>query len=307
VLDELDAVEQATARAALLAEVQTLHDIDKLHFEGGVAKTDQLAKTLGGLAKTCHQTASCLVEQGVGAEAAFVLAVKVAPSGPGRVIEVTLIDVKLGSLAAQFARTLPPGVDLSSEVRGTARLALRRFLGAGDGALAVVVSVPGAEVTIDGNPAGTSPLDAQTVGSGPHLVAVEMDGFHSQEEIVEVPLGGSRTLEVVLVPTAERLESQAFGRTLWSALAWTTIGVGALTTLTGGGVIGYAAIEAERVNQAVRDANAEHAATGVPEDVAADLQTQTDQTHLLTIAGASVAAVGLVIAAGGVVLLFMGE
>jgi len=208
----------SAVRAAVIAEVKTLHGAEKLHFEGGVEKVAAVEKALGSLLASCQAQTSCLVEQGQAAEAAFVLALRVAGVGAARTIDVALVDVGQASLDASYSRSLATEQDTAQEVSATARLALRRFLDEDAGTLTLIVTEPGANVRV----------------------------------------GGGRDVEVVLEPTPELLESRAFGRTLWAALAWSTVGVGVVTALGGGGLVGWNTLRAGEVSQAIADANAEH-------------------------------------------------
>jgi hypothetical protein len=61
------------------------------------------------------------------------------------------------------------------------------------------VSVPPAEVWLDGKSAGTTPLDL-TVSAGSHEVLFRQVGFEDRSEQVSLAAGGSQTVEATLVP-----------------------------------------------------------------------------------------------------------
>lgn len=74
---------------------------------------------------------------------------------------------------------------------------------AATGELAVTVNIPGATVSIDGAPVGTSPLDGPlALPAGPHAVAVTAEGFAPEGAQVLVTPGGRAAVALALMPSA---------------------------------------------------------------------------------------------------------
>ena len=106
------------------------------------------------------------------------------------------------------------------------------------GRIDVISDVPGAQVTIDANPAGTTPLlgPVDKISAGVHKVTVTREGFTPYEE--DVPVHYEKTTQVVVhqramskaAQRAERrrlgLEPPLYGR--W--YTWTGVAVGAVAT-----------------------------------------------------------------------------
>jgi len=70
--------------------------------------------------------------------------------------------------------------------------------GAATGSVGVTSDPQGAEVYVDGELAGTTPLSLQDVAVGPHRVRVAMDGFLENQRIVRVEAGDSVEVAVPL-------------------------------------------------------------------------------------------------------------
>jgi hypothetical protein len=69
------------------------------------------------------------------------------------------------------------------------------------GQLVVTVNVPGAAVSIDGAPAGTSPLSGPlSIAAGPHVVEASCDGFDDARVEVAVAAGRRTAAELTLLP-----------------------------------------------------------------------------------------------------------
>ena len=67
------------------------------------------------------------------------------------------------------------------------------------GTLALAVSEPGAEIAVDGRPAGTSPLARPLrVAAGAHRIRIAKPGFAPHEEEVAIGAQEDRRLEIVL-------------------------------------------------------------------------------------------------------------
>jgi len=94
------------------------------------------------------------------------------------------------------------GKSSSPQKIGTARARLKEIEGR-TGTLAIDVSEPGANVSVDDHPVGVSPLKAPVrLGAGPHRVSVTKDGFTPWTGAPNVVLGAPATVTVKLEAAA---------------------------------------------------------------------------------------------------------
>ncbi len=70
------------------------------------------------------------------------------------------------------------------------------------GQLRLTVSEPGASVTIDGEPAGTTPLAVVPIDIGRHVVKVEKSGFAAAQQTIEITGGTEQTVSLRLEPAS---------------------------------------------------------------------------------------------------------
>ncbi len=99
--------------------------------------------------------------------------------------------------------------------------------------LVVTVSAPGAEVRLDGEPVGRSPLpEALVVTPGQHAVDVKLAGYLPDHRELTLAAGEELLVDVNLVPKpSHRVEEPAISRRTLNNLAW--IGVGSALALGG--------------------------------------------------------------------------
>ena len=71
---------------------------------------------------------------------------------------------------------------------------------AGRGAVRVESRPEGARVTIDGRPAGTTPLDVADLAPGEHVVRIERDGYQGWTDTVRVVAGERLRVAASLEP-----------------------------------------------------------------------------------------------------------
>lgn len=74
--------------------------------------------------------------------------------------------------------------------------------------LSVESEPPGAAVFVDGQSLGTTPLAAQTLGSGDHRVRVAMPGYLDNSRVVSVQGGRTESLKVKLTPNKSAASMQ---------------------------------------------------------------------------------------------------
>jgi hypothetical protein len=72
--------------------------------------------------------------------------------------------------------------------------------GSGTGRISVVTQPPGAKVAVDGAAVGATPIE-QGVRTGPHVVDVTLDGFHSVRRDVDVGKDKTVALELTMTPS----------------------------------------------------------------------------------------------------------
>ncbi|HZZ84173.1 MAG TPA: PEGA domain-containing protein [Anaeromyxobacteraceae bacterium] len=127
-------------------------------------------------------------------------------------VRLVLVQVKDEQVLAKAARELPIGSHrLPQEVAAAARRLLRGDASA-TGELRVLTDQPGARVTVDGAPAGRTPLTLQ-LEAGRHELRVSQTGFLDTEpRAVQVPAGGSAEERVTLQPIPRRGEGQGATR-----------------------------------------------------------------------------------------------
>jgi hypothetical protein len=70
------------------------------------------------------------------------------------------------------------------------------------GSLRVITNVPGAVVTLDGEPIGTSPATASDVSVGQHIVEAQAEGYATVQETVTIEAGQQRVVSLRLTADA---------------------------------------------------------------------------------------------------------
>lgn len=110
-----------------------------------------------------------------------------------------------------------------------------------------VVSTPdGAQVLIDGRPAGVTPLKTE-IAAGTHFLSIEKDGFARSSFEIEAKPDAPVRREVQLVPAAERGPGERPDRT-W---AWVAVGAGG-ALIAGGAIAGAQALKKhEKINDII--------------------------------------------------------
>jgi len=134
--------------------------------------------------------------------------------------------------------------DIDPEGKGRAEMALRTIAERlATGTLVVQVSPFGAEVTIDGEPAGQAPLAPLDLRPGPHEVRAESPGFEPATATVTIAGGAREQLAMELVAVAPGPASPPSARRdergpRYSPWTWITLGTGA--ALLVGATVSYA-------------------------------------------------------------------
>lgn len=163
----------------------------------------ELDPGLAERATTCTDDA-CLTGVGYDAQAAYLLVGNLTRSGAGYGMTAILVDVLNGATIASAAFELPPDPAGFAAAAASPLEPLANAIateGPTSGGLAVTVDQVGAAIFVDGQRAGTSPLaPLRDVAAGPHTVRVELEGFITVEQAVEVTPGAQAAVQATMVP-----------------------------------------------------------------------------------------------------------
>ncbi|MDP2343212.1 MAG: PEGA domain-containing protein [Deltaproteobacteria bacterium] len=158
------------------------------------------------------------------------------------VVQTRLIDPKKGAvLARRELKASEQNNEVLPTIENAARLVLQPLLAVGRASVKVAVSEEGANVVVDGDVVGVSPLDkAVGLTGGLHQIVVTKEGFIRFQETVRVKSGDTLTRDVKLRPSVEFLTNYNASAGLYRTLAWTStagvvVGLGVLTA----GSVGY--------------------------------------------------------------------
>lgn len=171
----------------------------------------------------------------------YLVTGKLLRVGSGRDSTYTLLLtlLKVGSASPlSSVRTTAKGEEkLLQEVPPTTLKLVGKLLEGRQGALVVSSSEVGAAVKIDDTQVGTTPLQARVpVAAGPHLLAVEKDGFTQVRKEVRITADQVSDEYVRLVPSPDMAEQYEAKANRMRVLAWSAAGVavaGAATFILG--------------------------------------------------------------------------
>jgi hypothetical protein len=171
---------------AIAAEARTAGGFEVL----GAAEVE---KTLGrpGAAELtrCADDGHCLAARAKALGVDRVVGGWVQQAGDRYVVAVVHVDARSGAALASFRREVPIASRRLRDDVVAASAGLLRGQADAAGWLKIDTSVQGAAVTIDGRPAGTTPL-ARRVEAGRHRVQVSMAGHAAADPVwVDVPAG----------------------------------------------------------------------------------------------------------------------
>jgi len=89
----------------------------------------------------------------------------------------------------------------TTELQAGAKARVKAELKLASGYLAVSTLPAGAQVLLDGQPAGVAPLTRLPASAGSHRLVLRLDGYRETEQKVEVPPDETMKVEAVLLPT----------------------------------------------------------------------------------------------------------
>jgi hypothetical protein len=150
------------------------------------------------------------------------------------------------------------------------------------GTLVVSASEAGATVKVDGRIVGVSPLGAQKLPAGVHLLEVEKEGFITAKEQVVVKANETVARGVQLVPSPDFLAAYNRSARRMRLGAWISTGILAAALGTGA----YFHLQADQAERAFKEKRAayENASGGVTSS-GPSLQEQYDQLRRLSADG----------------------
>jgi hypothetical protein len=182
----------------------------------------------------CIQSDVCVRSIGQKANADFAIAAWFKAEAARGVLEFRLIDVKAGTVSKAVQRAMSRPDELADEVITATTLLLRDMMPEAFGKL-VIETEPGANVTIDGVPSGTTPVAPISLTFGDHDVVVEKARFRTYKETVFVDASRETGLRVALEPDPVFLAEYKARANGMRALAWTGVAfaiAGATATFT---------------------------------------------------------------------------
>ncbi len=154
----------------------------------------------------CADDTKCLAARASALGADRVIGGWISKVGDSYRLVIVQADAKTGGRVARVEREIPIASRRLRADVATAAPVLLRGEGEGKGVLVVQSDVAGADVAIDGAPAGTAPVKRE-LRPGKHKVQVTKLGYVVQEPFwVEVPAKGEVTQQVKLheIPARDR-------------------------------------------------------------------------------------------------------
>jgi hypothetical protein len=158
------------------------------------------------------------------------------------VVQTRLIDPRRSAVLARRELKASENHDeVLPTIESAARLVLQPLLADGRASIAVVVSEEGANVVVDGDVVGVTPLDAPVgLSGGIHQIVISKEGFVRSQETVRVKSGDALTRDIVLRPSVEYLTKYNADAGLYRTLAWvSTAGAVVSVAATGATLAGY--------------------------------------------------------------------
>jgi hypothetical protein len=148
----------------------------------------------------CAGDARCLSESGLALGADRIVGGFLAQLESTYQVEVSQVDVRGARRVATFSRQIPIAARRLQFEVARSSVAMLRGETEGTGSLQVSANVPEADVWVDGEPAGRTPV-VRRLKPGKHLVQVAKAGYVvSEPRWVEVAEGDEADVQVRLVP-----------------------------------------------------------------------------------------------------------
>jgi hypothetical protein len=186
------------------------------------------------LAVECNKpTIACLQKIGANIQVGGLILGQARVTGGGLELTLRWFDVKSGGDLGKAAAVLPPN---KSPARTQAlQKAVRELLGikvepppssAAVGGLAISSSVEHAEIALDGQARGTTPLELRNLKTGSYHVEAKRAGYVSWQGKAEVKADQMTKLEIEMAPSVATAEAPGFMESI-RLRTWIVFGVGA--------------------------------------------------------------------------------
>ena len=230
-LDPLGIDPQVASQLEALLRAELGHVVNQVLPEKAVV--DKVALGIPRL-QNCTASPECLAPLGRALHATRIVAGNVGGLADSYIVNLKLVDDGGRELTRVSATLRGSAEELIAEIRVAAvRLVAPEPL---VGRIELVSAIPGAQVTLDGNPVGTTPLlgTLDRIAAGTHKLGVAREGYSSFEE--DVPVRFEKTTQVVVQQTPmskaalraerRRLHAEVPVSARW--YTWTAVGVGAI-------------------------------------------------------------------------------
>lgn len=247
-----------TARGALedaLSQAVVDEGLSVLSQNDVAALLDQHAQLqlLGG---DSDELSLASLGQTVGAK--HLLAATVTRLGPATKVFVRLIDTGTNQVIGRRELSAADfDDDLLATTKAAAKLCLNAVFQDLRGTVALTVSEEGADVKVDGELVGATPLpDLLSLTGGTHLLGISKEGFLRHQQTLRITGGEALSFDVKLRPSPEflaRWRIEQGRRRFW---AWTGTLVGVVLLGAGGGSWAMLRNANAEVSQLERDYNA---------------------------------------------------
>lgn len=283
----IPAIEAAVAAASSSEGVTTF-------TEGDAREALQRSSQLQALGSESDELSLAGLGQAVGA--AQLLSVTVTRLGEETRVFSRLIDTAKGAvIGRREVKASEHGGDLLEAIKAATRLTLAPLFAGLKGLLDLRVSEEGANVLLDGDQLGTSPLAPIEITGGSHLLAIVKAGFVRHQETVRVGAGESLVRDVKLVPSPEFLRDWRATHGRNRSLAWVSSGA---TLLLAGAAVATGVL----VNARNADMDAERARYDALDEREKALQFDASTATLAELSNAAgqYATLSLGFTAGGV-------
>jgi len=168
---------------------------------------------------------SCLVNIGGVLGAKHLVAGSVGKVGKKYIISLQRIDVGQAKVMKRVERQFEGNKEkLLQEVKHAAYKVVEDILKTQSGIVKLDISEEGADVSLDGNTVGVSPLKSLQVPAGPRDIRVVKAGFIDWVKTIQVSPKNVMTVDVTMIPSATYIQSyqdEAKSMRMW---AWITLG-----------------------------------------------------------------------------------
>ncbi len=168
-------------------------------------------------------SSDCYAELGGKIGTSYLVAGNVGLVGKKFVINLQRINIADTKVEKRVDRQFSGSLEqLLEEVRTASHQVVADLLKASSGQLLVTTTEEGADVAIDGETVGTSPLGRLSLPAGPHDVKVKKEGFIAWARTVKVLPHETGVVDVTLIPSADFIQSYEDKADSMRTWAWIT-------------------------------------------------------------------------------------